>query len=89
MSVIAFYVIGLVVGLIARFAVPARMRLGLLATCLLGMVGALLGGGVIGSFFDPKARPFELAPVDITLAVVFACLFIIGVGIVNSRRAHA
>ena len=44
MEIIWFVIIGLVVGGLARLAVPGRDPMGLLSTLLLGVAGALLGG---------------------------------------------
>jgi uncharacterized membrane protein YeaQ/YmgE (transglycosylase-associated protein family) len=43
MSVLATIVIGLVVGLLARFLMPGRDPMGFVVTALLGIVGAWLG----------------------------------------------
>ncbi len=88
MGIIAFMVLGLVIGLLARFVIPGNQKLGLFATCIIGMLGAMVGGGVLGSLFDRNAQPFELVPVDIIFAVAVACLFLLVVGVANSRRAH-
>ena len=48
MYLIAFLIFGFVVGLIARAIFPGTQRLGLLATTLLGMAGAVIGG-VLGN----------------------------------------
>jgi uncharacterized membrane protein YeaQ/YmgE (transglycosylase-associated protein family) len=47
MEIIWFVIIGLVVGGLARLAVPGRDPMGLLSTLLLGVAGALLGGFVL------------------------------------------
>ena len=46
LDIIAWVVIGLIVGLIARFLVPGRDPMGCLATSLLGIVGSIVGGFV-------------------------------------------
>lgn len=89
MGIIAFMIIGLVVGLFARVVVPGSQKLGLVATCLLGMLGSVVGGGLLASFFRRDAKPFELVPVDIILGVFCAVLVLVVVGVANSRRAHA
>ncbi len=43
--------IGLVIGALARLALPGRQTLGLLATALFGVAGALLGG-IIADVID-------------------------------------
>jgi len=44
MGVIAWIILGLAAGLIARALVPGKDREGLLITTLIGVAGALLGG---------------------------------------------
>jgi uncharacterized membrane protein YeaQ/YmgE (transglycosylase-associated protein family) len=50
MSVLATIVIGLIVGLLARFFMPGRDPMGFVLTALLGIVGAWLGTWVGTSF---------------------------------------
>jgi uncharacterized membrane protein YeaQ/YmgE (transglycosylase-associated protein family) len=88
MGILAFIAIGFVVGLVSQAIIPGSHKLGLFASCILGAVGSLVGGGVLGSLFDSRARAFELAPLDITLAVLVAGVVLFAVGLANSRRAH-
>ncbi len=43
-AILTWVVLGLIVGLLARFIMPGRQRGGLIITVLLGIGGALLGG---------------------------------------------
>ena len=47
-GILAFLIMGLIAGFIARAAVPGRDPMGLLGTLLLGVVGALIGGFIFG-----------------------------------------
>ena len=47
-GILAFLVMGLIAGFIARAVVPGRDPMGLLGTLLLGVVGALAGGFIFG-----------------------------------------
>jgi uncharacterized membrane protein YeaQ/YmgE (transglycosylase-associated protein family) len=51
MSIIAWIVLGLIAGLIANMLIPGRRQQGLLLTCVIGIVGALLGGWVATKLF--------------------------------------
>jgi uncharacterized membrane protein YeaQ/YmgE (transglycosylase-associated protein family) len=51
MSIIAWIVLGLVAGLIANALIPGRRQQGLILTCVIGIVGALLGGWVATKLF--------------------------------------
>ena len=45
-AIIAWLIIGLVIGGLAHLLVPGRQRIGILLTLLFGIVGALIGGFV-------------------------------------------
>jgi uncharacterized membrane protein YeaQ/YmgE (transglycosylase-associated protein family) len=51
MGIIAWIVLGLIAGLIANFLIPGRRQQGLILTCVIGIVGALLGGWVATKLF--------------------------------------
>ena len=51
MSFIAFLILGILAGVIARLIIPGRQKGGWLLTVILGIVGAMLGGWIAG-FFD-------------------------------------
>jgi uncharacterized membrane protein YeaQ/YmgE (transglycosylase-associated protein family) len=51
MGIIAWIVLGLVAGLIANLLIPGRRQQGLIVTCIIGIVGALLGGWVASKIF--------------------------------------
>jgi uncharacterized membrane protein YeaQ/YmgE (transglycosylase-associated protein family) len=44
MGIIAWIILGLVAGMVAKMLVPGRDRHGLIITTLIGIAGALLGG---------------------------------------------
>jgi uncharacterized membrane protein YeaQ/YmgE (transglycosylase-associated protein family) len=47
------FVVGLVVGLIARFIMPGSEQLGLLMTGILGILGSFVGGAIARVFSKP------------------------------------
>jgi uncharacterized membrane protein YeaQ/YmgE (transglycosylase-associated protein family) len=51
MGIIAWIILGLVAGLLANVLVPGRRSEGLILTCVIGIVGALLGGWVATKLF--------------------------------------
>src|SRR6202046_3992669 len=51
MGIIAWIVLGLVAGLIAHGLIPGRRQQGLILTCVIGIVGALLGGWLATKLF--------------------------------------
>jgi uncharacterized membrane protein YeaQ/YmgE (transglycosylase-associated protein family) len=44
--ILTWLLIGLVIGAVAHLLVPGRQRIGIVATALVGIVGALIGGFV-------------------------------------------
>ena len=52
MSILAWLVIGLVAGALARLLVPGRDPMGLVATLVLGLVGSVVGGLLARALFD-------------------------------------
>jgi uncharacterized membrane protein YeaQ/YmgE (transglycosylase-associated protein family) len=51
-SLLTYVLIGLVVGLIARLLVPGRTSMSLLATIVIGIIGAVIGGWIAGAVFE-------------------------------------
>jgi uncharacterized membrane protein YeaQ/YmgE (transglycosylase-associated protein family) len=51
MGIIAWIVLGLGAGLLANMLIPGRRSQGLIITCVIGIVGALLGGWVATKVF--------------------------------------
>jgi uncharacterized membrane protein YeaQ/YmgE (transglycosylase-associated protein family) len=88
MGIIAFIIIGLIAGLIARAVLPGRQSMGLLATTLLGMVGSLVGG-LVGSLFVRDGRLFDLRPSGLIMSVIGAIVVLLLVGAAGRRRIHA
>jgi uncharacterized membrane protein YeaQ/YmgE (transglycosylase-associated protein family) len=88
MGIIAFIIIGLIAGLIARAILPGRQSMGLLATTLLGMVGSLVGG-LVGSLFVRDGRLFDLHPSGIIMSVIGSIVVLLLVGAAGRRRVHA
>jgi uncharacterized membrane protein YeaQ/YmgE (transglycosylase-associated protein family) len=58
--IIWMIILGLIVGLVARLIVPGRQPLGVIATALLGMVGAYVGGTLGSVVFAP--HQFTITP---------------------------
>ena len=75
-NLISWMLLGLVAGFLAKVLMPGRQKGGLLATMILGVIGALIGGyisQVIG--FLPSADGFSLG--GIVTATVGALLFLV------------
>ena len=61
-DIIGALIIGLIVGAIARFLLPGRDAMGCLATSLLGIAGAFVGGFLSRMFFPQPAATNYLRP---------------------------
>ena len=51
MGIIAWIVLGLAAGLVANMLIPGKRQQGLIITCVIGIVGALLGGWIATKLF--------------------------------------
>lgn len=89
MGILAFIIIGLIAGLIARAILPGNQSMGLLATTLLGMAGSLVGG-LIGSLFRNDGRIFDLHASGIIMSVIGSIVLLLLVGFAGRgrRRVH-
>lgn len=57
MGIIAFLILGLLAGALAKWILPGEDPGGILVTMLIGVVGAMLGGFLAGVLFD--ANPVD------------------------------
>ena len=73
-QILGLIVVGLIIGVLARLIVPGKQRLSMLATLLLGVAGAIIGG-FLASLIG-RGDIFELNFVGFVLAVVAAVLLI-------------
>jgi uncharacterized membrane protein YeaQ/YmgE (transglycosylase-associated protein family) len=80
MGIIAWIILGLLAGLIARAIMPGHDSIGLIVTVVIGIVGALVGGFIaeligfegLGSFFELRTWIIAVAGAVLLLAVVRA-----------------
>ncbi|EAN0852357.1 GlsB/YeaQ/YmgE family stress response membrane protein [Salmonella enterica] len=81
MGIIAWIVFGLIAGVIAKLLMPGRNGGGFILTCILGIVGAVVGGwlatmfGIGGSISGFNLHSFLVAVVGaIVVLVIFRLL---------------
>ncbi len=86
MSIIAWIVLGLVAGLIAKAIMPGAERIGLILTTVLGVVGAILGGFLATAlgFGDPIDEFFDIS--TWIAAVVGALIILFLWNAIGNRR---
>ena len=85
-QILGLIVVGLIIGALARLIKPGRQHMSVLATLLLGVVGAIIGG-VIGGLLNDNTNIFELNILGFIIAVVAAVL-LVGVAEAMSGRGN-
>ncbi|MGI8456888.1 MAG: GlsB/YeaQ/YmgE family stress response membrane protein [Propionibacteriaceae bacterium] len=87
-TIIGYIVIGLLGGLIAKAILPGKQGGGWVATILLGIVGALLGGFLGGLLFHVKySKIFSFQ--GLITAVIGALIVLLIYGFVTKRGTRA
>jgi uncharacterized membrane protein YeaQ/YmgE (transglycosylase-associated protein family) len=86
MGIIAFIILGLLAGIIAKALLPGEDPGGIIITTIIGVVGALLGGFLAGLLFgaDPLDEFFDIS--TWLTAIVGAIILLIVYRMVASRR---
>ncbi|WP_437888641.1 GlsB/YeaQ/YmgE family stress response membrane protein [Phytobacter sp. V91] len=78
MGIIAWIVFGLIAGIIAKFIMPGRDGGGFILTCVLGIVGAVVGGWLatmLGMGGDVTGFNFHSFAVAVVGAIVVLGVF--------------
>lgn len=87
-TIIGYIVIGLIGGAIAKAILPGKQGGGWLATMILGIVGALLGGFLGGLLFDVDyEKIFSIE--GLLFSIVGALLVLVIYGFVTNRNRAA
>ena len=86
MGIIAFIILGLLAGLIAKAILPGDDPGGLIVTTIIGVVGAILGGFLAGVLFDadPMDEFFDIS--SWLTAIVGALILLVIYRLVVDRR---
>jgi uncharacterized membrane protein YeaQ/YmgE (transglycosylase-associated protein family) len=85
MGIVAWIVLGLGAGLLANLLIPGRRSQGLVLTCVIGIVGALLGGWLATKLFHIHTlHGFFNLDTWIT-AIVGAAILLMAYHLVTSR----
>jgi uncharacterized membrane protein YeaQ/YmgE (transglycosylase-associated protein family) len=88
MSILAFLILGLIAGAIAKAIMPGRQGGGILITMLLGVVGALLGGWIGSAIFGVGLQEFW--SIQTWLVAIVGSIVVLAIyGMVARRRHHA
>jgi uncharacterized membrane protein YeaQ/YmgE (transglycosylase-associated protein family) len=74
-QILGLIVVGAIIGMLARLLKPGRQKLSIMATVLLGIVGAIIGG-LLGGLLNDNTSPFELNFLGFVFAVIAAVLLV-------------
>ena len=84
-NLLAWIIVGLIGGVLAKMLVPGRGPAGILLTILLGIAGALVGGFIsVGLGIGNGVDDFDIG--TIVLSVLGAVLILIGYNMVTNDR---
>ena len=90
MGIIAFIVLGLIAGAIAKAIMPGDDPGGFIVTAIIGVAGALIGGFIAGALFD--ADPLdEFFDISTWIAAIVGSLILLAIyrAVMNRRGAGA
>lgn len=88
MSFLAFLLLGLIAGAIAKAILPGRQGGGWIATLLLGVVGAMLGGWLGSMIFGANVDEFWSLS-SWLLAIGGSIVVLLIYGLVTSKKREA
>ncbi|HYO67847.1 MAG TPA: hypothetical protein VEU33_17365 [Archangium sp.] len=86
MAIYAYALIGIIVGILARIALPPTRTVGFVGSALLGGVGGIIGA-LFSSIFAPVGITSTLHPLGVVVAIIFSALVSIGL-IVGTRNRN-
>jgi uncharacterized membrane protein YeaQ/YmgE (transglycosylase-associated protein family) len=90
MGIIAWTILGLIAGLLANLLIPGKRQQGLLITCVIGIIGALLGGWVASKVFHVHSlNGFFHLSTWITAIIGAAILLLIYQLVTSRQTTHA
>lgn len=75
LHIVRMVVVGLIVGILARFFYPGAVHLGFLWSAVLGIAGSFVGG-LIGRLVQPSSANEPFHPAGFLLSVVGAIVLI-------------
>ncbi|HEX2503153.1 MAG TPA: GlsB/YeaQ/YmgE family stress response membrane protein [Miltoncostaeaceae bacterium] len=88
MGIIAFIILGLIAGVIAKAILPGKQPGGIIVTTLIGIAGALIGGFLAGAIFDadPLDEFWDLS--TWLTAIVGAIVLLLIYGWIDNRSSR-
>lgn len=83
-SILAWIIIGLIAGAVARFLVPGPDPMGWIGTIVLGIVGSFVGGSLVNLLFGGTVA---LSPTGIVGSIIGAIIVLLVWRQVGGRRS--
>jgi uncharacterized membrane protein YeaQ/YmgE (transglycosylase-associated protein family) len=88
MGIIAWIILGLVAGMVAKKLIPGRDAQGLIITTLIGIAGALLGGFVATNVFHVNGTQGFFNLSTWISAIAGAAVLLLGYHLVTGRNSR-
>jgi uncharacterized membrane protein YeaQ/YmgE (transglycosylase-associated protein family) len=76
LNFIAWLIVGLIAGALARLIMPGRDPMGIIATILLGIVGSIIGGLVSWAIWGSDTRGFQPGGILLSILGAIVVLFL-------------
>ena len=89
MGILAWIVLGLLAGLIANMIIPGRRSQGLILTCVIGIVGALLGGWVATKLFHIQSLQGFFNLSTWLTAIIGAAILLLAYHLVSGQSSRS
>ncbi|GMA18471.1 GlsB/YeaQ/YmgE family stress response membrane protein [Arsenicicoccus piscis] len=86
-TIISAIIAGLIIGALARLALPGRQNIGIVMTIVLGILGSLIGSWLTYQFgYSNSNGGFEFIP--FIVGIIVAALLIVGYLSMTGRRSR-
>jgi uncharacterized membrane protein YeaQ/YmgE (transglycosylase-associated protein family) len=89
MGIIAWIVLGLGAGLLANLVIPGRRSQGLVLTCVIGIIGALIGGWLATKLFHVHTLNGFFNVSTWLTAIAGAAILLLAFHLITSRSASS
>ena len=71
-EILVYLIVGLVVGILARFLLPGSDPIGLIGTIIVGIIGAVIGGYLFGAVFGETQGVDWIGSIVVAMVVLWA-----------------
>jgi uncharacterized membrane protein YeaQ/YmgE (transglycosylase-associated protein family) len=76
MSILAWIIVGILAGWLAKMVIPGEGPAGLLGDLVIGIIGAFVGGWVFGFFGHPGATGLNIGSIIVAFVGALAVLWL-------------